>query len=82
MRRILVEHARKNRAEKRDGGPRISLNEEIDRAPEKNHAIEDIDTLLTDLESKDPRSAQVVELKFFGGLTDDEVVEATGSTPS
>lgn len=79
MRQILVDHARKFKAEKRGNALRVSINEELDAAPRRDHAIEDIDTLLTDLERKDPNAARVVELKFFGGLTDDQVVEVLGS---
>lgn len=79
MRQILVDHARKFKAEKRGNALRVALNEEIDSAPRRDHAIEDIDTLLSDLERKDPTAARVVELKFFGGLTDDQVVEVLGS---
>lgn len=79
MRQILVDHARKVNAEKRGNHLRVSLNEEIDAAPRRDHFIEEIDLLLTDLEAKDPRAARIVELKFFGGMTDDEVAEALGS---
>jgi RNA polymerase sigma-70 factor, ECF subfamily len=79
MRQILVDHARKFGADKRGNKLRVALNEEIDAAPRRDHAIEDIDTLLTDLERKDPNAARVVELKFFGGLTDDQVAEVLGS---
>ncbi len=79
MRQILVDHARKFRAEKRGNALKVSINEELDAAPRRDHAIEDIDTLLSDLERKDPNAARVVELKFFGGLTDDQVVEVLGS---
>ena len=79
MRQILVDHARKFKAEKRGNALRVALNEEIDAAPRRDHAIEDIDSLLSDLEKKDPQAARVVELKFFGGLTDDQVVEVLGS---
>ncbi len=79
MRQILVDHARKFRAEKRGNALRVAINEEVDAAPRRDHAIEDIDILLSDLERKDPVAARVVELKFFGGLTDDQVVEVLGS---
>jgi len=82
MRQILVDHARRHKAGKRGNALRVALNEEIDAAPGRDHSIEDIDSLLQDLEKRDPQAAHVVELKFFGGLTDDEVVEVLRSNRS
>jgi RNA polymerase sigma factor (TIGR02999 family) len=77
MRRILVDHARARVAEKR-GGPqqRLSLS-----AVERWNPVccnEDLlllDRTLAKLEKSDPRAARVVELRFFGGLQEDEVAE-------
>jgi RNA polymerase sigma factor (TIGR02999 family) len=75
MRQILVDHSRRYRAEKRGNGLKVALNEEVHGVPRAEHSFEDIDILLKELEQRDPQAAQVVELKFFGGLTDDEVAE-------
>jgi RNA polymerase sigma factor (TIGR02999 family) len=78
MRRLLVDYARSRGAEKR-GGDKIRLNiegiEEPGRAPEH---LSDIDEALVQLAREDPRMAQIVELKFFGGLTNAEIGEALG----
>ena len=77
MRRILVDHARRRRALKRDGGGlRLTLAEASteDRGPE----LLALDTALTSLEALDPRQARIVELRFFGGLSVEETAEAAG----
>jgi RNA polymerase sigma-70 factor (ECF subfamily) len=75
MRRILVDHARQRRAEKR-GGDRERVTLEL--VPGQESVDVDLlalDEALTALSQLDARSAQVVELRFFGGLTDKEVCE-------
>jgi RNA polymerase sigma factor (TIGR02999 family) len=76
MRRILVNHARDRAAEKRGGGAEhvsITLAGEGIGAPEVN--LLDLHEALNDLAETDPRKAQIVELKFFGGLTTEEIAE-------
>ena len=71
MRRILVDSARARRNQKR-GGVKITLDEEVlvtgDRAPD----LLTLDDALQTLEKIDARRSQVIELRFFGGLTVDE----------
>jgi RNA polymerase sigma factor (TIGR02999 family) len=77
MRRILVDHARKRRAAKRDAAAlRLTVSDEApsERAPE----LLALDSALTSLEKLDPQQARVVELRFFGGLTVEETAEAAG----
>jgi RNA polymerase sigma factor (TIGR02999 family) len=77
MRRILVDHARRRRAAKRDAaGLRLTLADDSanDRAPE----LIALDSALTNLEKLDPQQARVVELRYFGGLTVEETAEAAG----
>jgi len=80
MRRVLVDIARRRRAERR-GGPgavRVSL-EEIDlAAPDRDADLVAIDAALEELAEQDPRKARVVELRFFGGLSMEETAEALG----
>jgi len=79
MRRILVDHARRRRALKRDAAAlRLTTAGagSADRAPE----LIALDSALTSLEKLDPEQARVVELRFFGGLTVEETAEATGSS--
>lgn len=75
MRRILVDHAREGRSQKRGGAQTMVLLEGMDTpAPEPVDATDTLalDVALSRLESIDVQQAQVVELRFFGGLTIDE----------
>jgi RNA polymerase sigma factor (TIGR02999 family) len=75
MRRILVNHARDRAALKRGGGlTRVSLTEALD-APGPDVDLGDLDDALRRLAEHDPRKARLVELRFFGGLTNAEAAE-------
>lgn len=82
MRRILVDYARSQRSLKRGGAAqRISLEEfKIASAPPDTDLIE-IDEVLRSLALVDRRKCQVVELRFFGGMTAEETAEALGISP-
>lgn len=86
MRRILVDHARTKRREKRGGGRPISDLDDVQvSAPVKAAPKEDLialDGALRRLAVRDPRKSQVVELSFFGGLTVREIAEALGTSKS
>ena len=78
MRRILVDRARQKSSLKRDGGERIDVSE-IDLV----HVSQDdrvllINEVLDRLEKDNPQAAQIITMKFFGGLTNREIVEALG----
>src|SRR6185369_11625627 len=76
MRRILVDHARKRKYEKRDGAAqRISFDEALAVSSETGADIVDLDEALGTLTSIDPRKGRVVELRFFGGLNVEETAE-------
>jgi len=76
MRRILVSYARSNRAQKRGGGAfKVELDEAALVSPEESQEIVDLHEALERLSTLDSRKAQVVELKYFGGLNHDEVAE-------
>jgi RNA polymerase sigma factor (TIGR02999 family) len=76
MRQILVSYARTQRAQKRGGGgARIELDEAAILSPEQSKEIVDLHEALERLDTLDSRKAQVVELKFFGGLSYDEIAE-------
>jgi RNA polymerase sigma factor (TIGR02999 family) len=76
MRQILVSYARSNRAQKRGGGAlKIELDESAILSPEQSKEIVDLHEALERLGTLDSRKAQVVELKFFGGLNYDEIAE-------
>ncbi len=73
MRRILVDSARARRNQKRGGGDvRITLNEELLVAGDRPPDLVALDDALQALEKIDKRRSQVIELRFFGGLTVEE----------
>jgi RNA polymerase sigma factor (TIGR02999 family) len=79
MRHVLVDHARRNRAAKRGGSAcRVSLEEAT--APDRPLELEVIalDEALTELQALDADQAHIVELRFFGGLTEEEAAAALG----
>jgi len=78
MRRILVNYAIAHKAEKRgNGGEKVSLDEVGLFLKEQNLDILALDEALTRLGELDEQKANVVEMKFFGGLTTAEIAEAT-----
>jgi RNA polymerase sigma-70 factor, ECF subfamily len=82
MRRILVDHARQHNARKRGGEFHIlTLNEEIDKADEQSADLIALDDALNELAKMDPVKAQIVELRYFGGLTTDETAEVLDVAP-
>lgn len=78
MRRILIDDARKRKADKRGGGLNITLNEEMAAAEEKPPDVLALDRSLHSLAQVDERKCRVIELKYFGGLTTDEISEVMG----
>ena len=79
MRQILVDHARRRRADKRGGGaPRLALEEGLVAAPLPETDVVDLDEALAELTQQDMRTARVVELRFFGGLTIEETARVLG----
>jgi RNA polymerase sigma-70 factor (ECF subfamily) len=79
MRRVLVDAARSERAQKR-GGPelKVPLDEMRSAASHRGEDLLALDEALRELELVDPRAARVVELRYFGGYTDKEVVDTLG----
>jgi RNA polymerase sigma factor (TIGR02999 family) len=76
MRRILVDRARHKHAAKRgSGSARISLDEALDLAKEEDLDLIAVDDALEALAQLDPRRARIVELRFFSGLSVEEVAE-------
>jgi RNA polymerase sigma factor (TIGR02999 family) len=76
MRRILIDHARAEGRDKRDGGLRIPLTDEmawIATIPSPD--LLDIDRALKELQAIDPRKSRLVELRFFLGTTSEEAAE-------
>lgn len=74
MRRILIDHARRYNYAKRGGGAqRISLDEAAVVAKQRGQALLMLDEALKSLAKIDPRRSQVVELRYFGGLNNEEI---------
>jgi RNA polymerase sigma factor (TIGR02999 family) len=76
MRRVLVDHARARGYRKRGGGvQRVTLNEGLVASPEPALDVIDLDRALETLAAADPRKGQVIELRYFGGLSVEETAE-------
>jgi RNA polymerase sigma factor (TIGR02999 family) len=76
MRRILVDSARARGSEKRGGVPKVSFDEDLFVSEEPGHDLVALDDALQALETIHPRKSQVVELRFFGGLSLEETAES------
>lgn len=82
MRRVLVDHARRRNFQKRGGAAlRVSLAEAEREQAAHEADIETLNEALERLEQLDPRRSRIVELKYFGGLTVNEIGEALGLAP-
>jgi len=76
MRQILVDHARAKVALKRGGGQsKLAFQDELLYSDEKAGELVALDDALRDLSAFDERKAQVIELRYFGGLSVDETAE-------
>jgi RNA polymerase sigma factor (TIGR02999 family) len=79
MRQVLVEYARRRGAAKRGGRIRpVALEEGLVSVEERAEALLAVDEALTRLAQHDPAMAQVVECRFFAGLSEEETAEALG----
>jgi len=82
MRRILVNHALERKRLKRGGNEtRIALDEAVTFAEEREINLVELDEALNELVKFAPRQSKIIELKFFGGLTNEESAEALGISP-
>lgn len=79
MRQILVDHARARHAAKRGAGVKIALDPRFDFAPERDRTVIALDSALNTLAREDGRKARLVEMRFFGGMTADEIAECVGT---
>ena len=84
MRRILIDHANARWAEKRGGkdAVRIALDENIDIPAVKELNLLEVDESLQRLERLDDEQAKIVEMRFFGGLTIEEIAAALAISPT
>ena len=82
MRRILVNAAHARAAQKRGGPtPKVNIDETAVLSSEPNRSIVALDDALSVFARLAPRQAKVVELRYFGGLTEDEIVAALNISP-
>ena len=81
MRRILVDHARARHAQKRGAGGKVPLGDHDIRFEALNVDVVALDVALERLATRYPRASQLVELRFFGGLTVDEIAAVLEVAP-
>jgi len=83
MRRILINHATDRNAKKRQGSAtRVSLDDAVSFFEKREVDLMALDEALNGLAALDPQQTQIVELRFFGGLTIEEVSEVLGISPA
>ncbi|HEX5000074.1 MAG TPA: sigma-70 family RNA polymerase sigma factor [Terriglobia bacterium] len=82
MRRVLVDHARSRSYQKRGGKAHpVSLDEAVVVSPERSSDLVALDEALERLTALDPRKSKVVELRFFGGLSNEETANVLNVSP-
>jgi RNA polymerase sigma factor (TIGR02999 family) len=79
MRQILVDHARGRAAAKRGAAMTVALDRSHDIAPERERILLSLDDALNALAREDERKARLVEMRFFGGMTAQEIACCVGS---
>jgi RNA polymerase sigma factor (TIGR02999 family) len=83
MRRILVDYARTERRQKRGGGAvKVSLEDLVQLPMAPDSYLPEVDEALDRLEKMDPRKAELIDLLYFGGLTQQEAAQALGISPT
>jgi RNA polymerase sigma factor (TIGR02999 family) len=82
MRRILVDHGREFRALKRGGGLKVAFDDRLHASGWTQCEFQVLHELLDRLARNDPAAARVVEMKFFAGMTDEEVAAEMGCSHS
>jgi len=82
MRRVLVDYARQHNAERRAGGlQKVEMEDNLAISPERLDEVIFLDSAMEKLKEKSPRQAQVVELKYFGGLSVEQIARALEVAP-
>ena len=82
MRQILVEYSRRRNAVKRDGGYKLSLDENSAVTKGRDVHLLALDDALDGLSKLDPQQSQIVELRFFAGLSIEETAQVLGISPA
>ena len=81
MRRVLVDFARARKQLKRNSGRQVSFDEALTIGCDRSADIAALDDALTTLAKLDRRQSQIVELRFFGGLTEPHIAQVLGVSP-
>jgi RNA polymerase sigma-70 factor (ECF subfamily) len=82
MRQVLVDYARQHNAERRAGGlHRVEMEDDLAISPERIVEVVAIDEALTRLAAQNPRQARVVELRYFGGLSVEQIAQILEIAP-
>jgi RNA polymerase sigma factor (TIGR02999 family) len=81
MRRVLVDFARARKQQKRDGGRQVSFDDALTVSSDRSADVIALDDALTTLSKLDRRQSQIVELRFFGGLTEPQIARVLGISP-
>ena len=83
LRRILVDHAKANRSQKRGGGEdKLQFDEAVMVGPQSEAGVIELDLALQRLAEHDRRKSEIIELLCFGGLTYDETAAALNISPA
>jgi RNA polymerase sigma-70 factor (ECF subfamily) len=82
MRQLLIGNARRYRAQKRGGGNRVEMQDDIPVPPQQAEELLAVDEALDRLARQDERKAKVIEMKYFGGLSREEIADNLGISVS
>lgn len=82
MRRVLVDYARQHNADRRAGGlKRVEMDDNLAISPERLDEVLELDQAMDKLTAKNPRQARVVELRYFGGLSVEQIAQILDIAP-
>jgi RNA polymerase sigma factor (TIGR02999 family) len=82
MRQVLVDYARQHNAERRAGGlRRVEMHDDLAISPDRLDEVASVDQALTQLATQNPRQARVVELRYFGGLSVEQIAKVLDVSP-
>ena len=82
MRQILVNHAKRHQAAKHGGGNKVALEEALALVGQPELDLLALDHALEKLSQLDPRQGRIVEMRFFGGLTEEEIAKVLEVSPN
>ena len=80
MRQVLIDHVRREGSAKRDGGTKVTLVSTIADEPSSDVDVEGLHSVLEKLAEVSPEHARLVEMRYFGGMTIEEIAAVEGSS--